>query len=325
MSYLVIKNLTKKFNEKIAVDDVNLEISKGEIFGIIGLSGAGKSTLIRMINKLESPTLGTIYNENKDIFKFNDIETREYRKKTSMIFQSFNLLSSRTVFENVALPLEISKFSKNEITEKVNELLMLVGLDKFKNEYVNNLSGGQKQRVAIARALSTNPDILLSDESTSSLDPITSNSILELLKDINRKLGITIILITHQMEVIKKICDRVAVMKDGKVIEVSTVKELFINPKTSFSRELISDLKIEVQKGKENTLSLIFDGEQADKPYVSELTRKFNLDINILGGSIDTLASGIKVGHLNISLETNNINEVINWLENVGIKVEVVK
>ncbi len=325
MSYLTIKNLTKKFNEKIAVDDVSLEISKGEIFGIIGLSGAGKSTLIRMINKLDSPTKGTIYHENKDIFKFNDLETREYRKKTSMIFQNFNLLSSRTVFENVSLPLEISKFSKSEIDKKVNELLVLVGLENFKDEYVNNLSGGQKQRVAIARAISTNPDILLSDESTSSLDPITSNSILELLKDINSKLGITIILITHQMEVIKKICDRVAVMKNGKLIEVSTVKELFINPKTDFSRELISDLKIEVQKGRANTLNLIFDGDQVDKPYVSELTREFNLDINILSGSIDTLASGVKIGHLNISIETNNIEEIINWLENVGIRVEVLK
>ncbi|WP_156299451.1 methionine ABC transporter ATP-binding protein [Streptobacillus canis] len=325
MSYLVIKDLTKKFKEKVAVKDVNLEISKGEIFGIIGLSGAGKSTLIRMINKLEKPTEGTIYHENTDIFQLNDVETREYRKKTSMIFQSFNLLSSRTVFENVALPLEISKVSKKEINDKVNDLLSLVGLDKFKDEYVNNLSGGQKQRVAIARALSTDPDILLSDESTSSLDPITSNSILELLKDINSKLGITIILITHQMEVIKKICDRVAVMKDGEVIEVSTVKELFISPKTKFARELISDLKMEVQTGKANTLNLIFDGEQADKSYVSILTREFNLDINILGGSIDTLASGVKVGHLNVSIETDNIEEIITWLEKNGIKVEVVK
>lgn len=325
MPYLSIEKLTKKFDEKIAVNSVNLEISKGEIFGIIGLSGAGKSTLIRMINKLDKPTTGRIKHEDKDIFLLNDKETREYRKKTSMIFQSFNLLSSRTVFENVSLPLEISKVSKSEINEKVNQLLSLVGLDKFKNEYVNNLSGGQKQRVAIARALSTDPEILLSDESTSSLDPITSNSILELLKDINVKLGITIILITHQMEVIKKICDRVAVMKDGEVIEVSTVKDLFLNPKTKFSKELISDLKIEVQTGKANTLNLFFDGDQADKPYVSELTREFNIDINIFGGSIDTLASGVKVGHLNVGIETDNIEEVISWLEKEGIKVEVVK
>ncbi|NYV28217.1 ATP-binding cassette domain-containing protein [Streptobacillus felis] len=325
MPYLSIEKLTKKFDEKIAVNSVNLEISKGEIFGIIGLSGAGKSTLIRMINKLDKPTTGTIKHEDKDIFLLNDKETREYRKKTSIIFQSFNLLSSRTVFENVSLPLEISKVSKSEINEKVNQLLSLVGLDKFKNEYVNNLSGGQKQRVAIARALSTDPEILLSDESTSSLDPITSNSILELLKDINVKLGITIILITHQMEVIKKICDRVAVMKDGEVIEVSTVKDLFLNPKTKFSKELISDLKIEVQTGKANTLNLFFDGDQADKPYVSELTREFNIDINIFGGSIDTLASGVKVGHLNVGIETDNIEEVISWLEKEGIKVEVVK
>ena len=233
MAYLKFENITKSFGDKLAVNNVNLEINKGEIFGIIGLSGAGKSTLIRMINRLETPTEGNILFEGENILKWTDEKIRLYRKKTGMIFQSFNLLSSRTVFDNVGLSLELLGIPKKEREGKVEELLKLVDLYEHRDKYINNLSGGQKQRVAIARALALEPEILLSDESTSSLDPITSNSILELLKDINRKLGITIILITHQMEVIKKICDRVAVMKNGEIIELSTVRELFISPRTT--------------------------------------------------------------------------------------------
>ena len=204
MAYLKFENITKSFGDKLAVNNVNLEINKGEIFGIIGLSGAGKSTLIRMINRLETPTEGNILFEGENILKWTDEKIRLYRKKTGMIFQSFNLLSSRTVFDNVGLSLELLGIPKKEREGKVEELLKLVDLYEHRDKYINNLSVGQKQRVAIARALALEPEILLSDESTSSLDPITSNSILELLKDINRKLGITIILITHQMEVIKK-------------------------------------------------------------------------------------------------------------------------
>ena len=188
MSYLKFENVIKKFDDKLAVNNVNLEINKGEIFGIIGLSGAGKSTLIRMINKLEIPTEGKILFEEENILEWNDEKIRKYRKKTAMIFQSFNLLSSRTVFDNVGLSLELSGISKKERDSKIDELLKLVDLYEYKDKYINNLSGGQKQRVAIARALALEPEILLSDESTSSLDPITSNSILELLKDINKKL-----------------------------------------------------------------------------------------------------------------------------------------
>lgn len=325
MSYLELKNISKVFGDNIALKDINLEINKNEIFGIIGLSGAGKSTLIRMINRLESPSSGDIYFNDNSILEYNEKEIREYRKKTSMIFQSFNLLSSRTVFENVSLALEFSKVDKNMINKKVNELLELVGLSEYKDKYINSLSGGQKQRVAIARALSTNPDILLSDEATSALDPITSNSILELLKSINKKLGITIILITHQMEVIKKICDRVAVMNNGKILEISSVKDLFISPKTDFSRKLISNIDLEIQKGKKNSLTLIFDGEQADIAYTSIITRKFNVDVNILGGNIDELSDGIKVGHLLVEIESDNIQEIIFWLEKHKIKVEVNK
>ena len=324
MSYLKFENIIKKFGDKLAVNKVNLEVKKGEVFGIIGLSGAGKSTLIRMINRLEIPTEGKILFEGENILDWNDEKVRKYRKKTAMIFQSFNLLSSRTVFDNVGLSLELLGISKKEREKKVKELLKLVDLYDHKDKYINNLSGGQKQRVAIARALALEPEILLSDESTSSLDPITSNSILELLKDINKKLGITIILITHQMEVIKKICDRVAVMKDGEIIELSTVRELFISPTTKLAKDLISDLKLEVQTGKKNTIKLIFDGEQSDIPYVSVLTRKFNIDINILGGAIDTLSNDAKVGHLILEIEADEITEVIVWLKEHKLEVEVI-
>jgi ABC transporter related protein len=324
MAYLKFENITKSFGDKLAVNNVNLEINKGEIFGIIGLSGAGKSTLIRMINRLETPTEGNILFEGENILKWTDEKIRLYRKKTGMIFQSFNLLSSRTVFDNVALSLELLGIPKKEREGKVEELLKLVDLYEHRDKYINNLSGGQKQRVAIARALALEPEILLSDESTSSLDPITSNSILELLKDINRKLGITIILITHQMEVIKKICDRVAVMKNGEIIELSTVRELFISPRTELARNLISDLRLEVQTGRKNTIKLIFDGEQSDIPYVSVLTRKFNIDINILGGAIDTLSNDNKVGHLVLEIEADEITEVIEWLKGHKLGVEVI-
>ena len=317
MAYLKFENITKSFGDKLAVNNVNLEINKGEIFGIIGLSGAGKSTLIRMINRLETPTEGNILFEGENILKWTD-------EKIGMIFQSFNLLSSRTVFDNVGLSLELLGIPKKEREGKVEELLKLVDLYEHRDKYINNLSGGQKQRVAIARALALEPEILLSDESTSSLDPITSNSILELLKDINRKLGITIILITHQMEVIKKICDRVAVMKNGEIIELSTVRELFISPRTELARNLISDLKLEVQTGRKNTIKLIFDGEQSDIPYVSVLTRKFNIDINILGGAIDTLSNDNKVGHLVLEIEADEILEVIEWLKGHKLGVEVI-
>ena len=324
MAYLKFENITKSFGNKLAVNNVNLEINKGEIFGIIGLSGAGKSTLIRMINRLETPTEGNILFEGENILKWTDENIRLYRKKTGMIFQSFNLLSSRTVFDNVGLSLELLGIPKKEREGQVEELLKLVDLYEHRDKYINNLSGGQKQRVAIARALALEPEILLSDESTSSLDPITSNSILELLKDINRKLGITIILITHQMEVIKKICDRVAVMKNGEIIELSTVRELFISPRTELARNLISDLRLEVQTGRKNTIKLIFDGEQSDIPYVSVLTRKFNIDINILGGAIDTLSNDNKVGHLVLEIEADEILEVIEWLKGHKLGVEVI-
>ena len=270
--FITIKNLVKEYklsNNRIlkAVDNVDLTIEKGDIYGIMGLSGAGKSTLIRLINRLEEPTEGEIYVEHiekdekkgenltvkKNILDFNQNELRNYRKKTGMIFQHFNLLNSRNVGGNIAFPLEISGWKKEDINKRVDELLEIVGLSDKKENYPEQLSGGQKQRVAIARALANNPEILLSDEATSALDPRTTNSILDLLKNINKRFGITIILITHQMEVIRKICNKTAIMSDGKIVEEGTVKDIFMHPKTKLAKEFVSNISHESFETAKNT------------------------------------------------------------------------
>lgn len=310
-------NLKKSFDDKVVLKNINLNIEKGEIFGIVGLSGAGKSTLIRMLNLLEKPDSGEIIVDGKNILKFNDKNLRDYRKKTSMIFQSFNLLSSRTVLENVLLPLELD--GKKDI-KKVEEVLKLVELYDKKDSYINKLSGGQKQRVAIARALVTEPTILLSDESTSALDPIISSSILDLLKKINKQLGITIVLITHQMEVIKKMCDRIAVIQNGEIIESGKTKDIFLRPTNEFTRHLISSLNEEEDSKK--SWILHFLGTDANKSYISEASKLFGVNINILGGNIYTLANGEKVGYLRVQFEANNTDEIVKWLKDNMIEVE---
>ncbi len=239
-----VKNITKVFGkgeQKVcALKNVSLDISKGEIYGVIGLSGAGKSTLIRTLNRLEDVDKGNIIIENEDIGSLSPSELRDRRKKIGMIFQHFHLLSSRTVADNISFPLEISGWKKPDIESRVTELLELVGLPDKLNAYPNQLSGGQKQRVAIARALANNPKLLLSDESTSALDPITTRSILSLLKKINKELGLTIVLITHEMEVIQQICDRVAVMDYGEVIEEDLVIKVLENPKHPMTKEFLN-------------------------------------------------------------------------------------
>lgn len=243
-----IKEVSKTFKseqgEIKALDNVSLNIEKGEIFGVIGLSGAGKSTLIRCINKLESPDLGKIIIRNEDILEKNQRELNLIRKDIGMIFQHFNLLSSRDVYGNIAFPLELVKVPKDEIEKRVDEILALVGLSDKKHSYVSTLSGGQKQRVAIARALITKPQVLLCDEATSALDPKTTASILDLIKDLCHKLEVTVVLITHQMEVVAKICDRVAIMEGGRVIEVNTLSNLINNPSSEESVEFLKHIKI---------------------------------------------------------------------------------
>lgn len=335
--FIKIVNLSKEYvlsEDKIlkAVHNVSLNIEKGDIYGIMGLSGAGKSTLIRLINRLEDATSGKIFVNDKDILNFNEVELREYRKKVGMIFQHFNLLSSRTVEGNIAFALEIAGWSAVDKKKRVDELLEIVGLTEKKNIYPSQLSGGQKQRVAIARALANNPSILLSDEATSALDPKTTNSILDLLQDINKKFGITVILITHQMEVIRKICNKTAIMSNGEVIEVGKTKDIFLNPKSKIAKEFVShiipdeEIIIETQKeiGKK-IIKLYFEGVEADKSYITEIIKKYNLDVNILSGTIDILKDS-KVGHLLIEItgDEHNTNESIAWLEENKIKVEVV-
>ena len=335
--FIKIVNLSKDYvlsEDKIlkAVHNVSLNIEKGDIYGIMGLSGAGKSTLIRLINRLEDATSGKIFVNDKDILNFNEVELREYRKKVGMIFQHFNLLSSRTVEGNIAFALEIAGWSVVDKKKRVDELLEIVGLTEKKNIYPSQLSGGQKQRVAIARALANNPSILLSDEATSALDPKTTNSILDLLQDINKKFGITVILITHQMEVIRKICNKTAIMSNGEVIEVGKTKDIFLNPKSKIAKEFVShiipdeEIIIETQKeiGKK-IIKLYFEGVEADKSYITEIIKKYNLDVNILSGTIDILKDS-KVGHLLIEItgDEHNTNESIAWLEENKIKVEVV-
>ena len=345
--FIKIKNLVKKYQlnngkELLAVNNVNLDIEQGDIYGIMGLSGAGKSTLIRLLNRLEEPTSGEILvkqeivdkkdntvtgYEDKNILKFNMKMLREYRKKTGMIFQHFNLLNSRNVAENVAFPLEISKWKKKDIEKRVDELLEIVGLSDKKLNYPEQLSGGQKQRVAIARALANNPKILLSDEATSALDPRTTNSILELLKDINKKFGITIILITHQMEVIKKICNKTAIMSDGQIIEKGETKEIFLNPKTDLAKEFVGNISHEEFRTEEEKkhreenngklrLRLKYNEDQVNESYITKIIRKYDVEVNILSGFIDKVGDVI-VGNLliEISASEEKSKDIIEWLK----------
>lgn len=331
-----IINLSKTYdvngNKVQALKDINIHINRGEIFGIIGLSGAGKSTLIRCLNRLEEPTEGKIFIDNIEVTNLNKKELRKLRKNTGMIFQHFNLLSSKTVFENIAFPLELEGLHKKEISKKVSTLLKYVELTDKKDAYPSQLSGGQKQRVAIARALVSEPKILLSDEGTSALDPKTTKSILDLLNKIRDEFGLTIVLITHQMEVVKDICDRVAIMENGEIIEINTVYEVFKNPQTKTAKSFIDSLKIASEKeiilpknyeGK--LLRLSFTGESARKPIISEMIKNFNLDVNILAGNINELAT-TSIGHLIVQIkeEDKKIENVIKWLKDENIHTEVI-
>ena len=238
-----LENVNKKFHSKgadvLAVKEINLEIRRGEIFGIIGFSGAGKSTLVRCINLLERPTDGAVYFDGENLMKASHAEIRKIRQKMGMIFQQFNLLEQRNVIDNICYPLEIAGVKKVERIERAKELLKLVDLSDKEKAYPAQLSGGQKQRVAIARALATNPEVILCDEATSALDPITTRSILELLKRINHTQGVTIIVITHEMKVAEQICDRVAVMSRGEIVEFGEVKNIFLNPESETARMMI--------------------------------------------------------------------------------------
>lgn len=335
-----ISNLKKVYpshkGPMVALQDINLKIPKGKIFGIIGPSGAGKSTLIRTINMLERPTEGNIFIEGEDITQYNEKQLRVLRKQMGMIFQHFNLLTSRTVAENIAFPMEIAGVSKDNIKAKIKELLPLVGLEDKANTYVANLSGGQKQRVGIARALANNPKILLCDEATSALDPQTTEAILRLLNDINKRFGLTVILITHEMHVIKEICDAVAFIDNSRIIETNSVTEVFTNPQSTIVKDFVHSVlngdkqKRLIEEGiikvsqRGMLVRVSFVGQSAGEPLVSEVVRRFNVDANILFGNIDTIKE-TPFGTLIIELtgEKKDIEKSIGYIESKNIGIEV--
>lgn len=329
-------NAGKKFN---AADDVSLEIGKGEIFGIIGFSGAGKSTLVRCINLLERPDSGKVLIDGKDITSLRGAELRRQRKKIGMIFQHFNLFASRTVLQNVIFPIRYSGKSRAELKAKAMELLELVGIADKAGAYPSELSGGQKQRAAIARALASDPEILLCDEATSALDPQTTESILRLLKSLNTKLGITIVIITHQMNVVKEICTRTAVMENGKVVEQGDVFEIFANPQKPVTRafvdttstlsrinELLEQNSPLVQlKPGQKILRFKYLERSACEALVSTISRKFSIDLNIIFGSIEIIGDN-PIGGLVVIADgkEDDIRAAVKYLCDINVGVEVI-
>lgn len=301
----VSKTFKSKKNTVQAVKDVSFSIEKGEIFGIIGFSGAGKSTLVRCINLLEVPTEGNVYLGDINLTKISEKELRRCRQNIGMIFQQFNLLSQKNVIENICYPLLVAGVKKKDAIKRAKELLELVDLKDKEKAYPVQLSGGQKQRVAIARALATSPEVLLCDEATSALDPITTRSILELLKEINEKLNVTIVVITHEMKVVEQICNRVAVMSDGRIEEIGTVKDVFINPKSETARRLIlPDKEISETESEGEVLRIVFDGQSSNEPIISALSVKCNVMINILGANTENIG-GRAFGQMLIELPKN--------------------
>ena len=323
-----------------ALKGIDLTIERGEIFGIIGLSGAGKSTLIRCINMLERPTAGKVIVDGQDMTSMSEKELRRARKNIGMIFQHFNLLSSATVYDNIAFPLRLSHTPEAEIKKKVLPLLELVGLADKAHQYPSQLSGGQKQRVGIARALASEPKVLLCDEATSALDPQTTRSILELIQDINRKLSLTVVVITHEMQVIKDICDKVAVIENGVIAEQGTVLEVFTNPQKPITKDFISVLLSnelpaafrggEVSKeplpGAYLLLRLTFIGESADDPVLAGMIRKFpEIEVTMLFGNLDQIKS-TPFGRMIIGITgpVAKVQEAIQYLRQQDLKEEVI-
>ncbi|MFC4023742.1 methionine ABC transporter ATP-binding protein [Oceanobacillus longus] len=338
-----IEGLSKIFalNKKniTAVDDLTLNIKEGEIYGVIGYSGAGKSTFVRLLNRLEEPTAGKVIIDNQEITALNTKQLRLARQEIGMIFQHFNLLWSKTVEDNIAFPLEIAGASKAERSLRVQELIDLVGLSGREKAYPSQLSGGQKQRVGIARALANNPKVLLCDEATSALDPETTNSILNLLMDINEKLGLTIILITHEMHVIRKICNQVAVMEQGKVVEQGQVLDVFTHPKMPVTKKFVEQIMgsssedddisnmINTYSNEGKILRLHFLGETTNQALISELAKKFDIDLNILQGKItQTQAGGYGTLFVQAKGEIEEIDMAVSFIqEETSVEVEVIR
>ena len=336
----VSKTFTDSNKEVHAVNNVSLTINDGDIFGIIGFSGAGKSTLVRCINLLEKPTEGKVFVDDAEITALSGKELRKARKKIGMIFQHFNLMPSRTIFGNVAYPLRGSGFSKEEIKEKVHHLLELVGISEKENAFPGQLSGGQKQRVAIARALANDPNILLCDEATSALDPQTTKSILKLLQQLNQTLGITVVVITHEMAVVKEICNRVAVMDHGDVVEEGEVFHVFASPKEPLTRSFIkttsnlqkieeliaADSPVVATKKGELIVRLSYVEKNTSEPLISTVTQKFGIILNIVFADVEIVQNAPIGGTVAIvSGESSRIDEALQYLRDKNVGVEVIK
>jgi D-methionine transport system ATP-binding protein len=331
---ITTSGLTKVYRsrgrEVTALDGVDLHVREGEVYGVIGQSGAGKSSLIRCINLLERPTSGTVTVAGQDLTALAGRgtragkELRRARSRIGMVFQHFNLLSSRTVRDNVELPLEILGKSGKERAGKALELLDLVGLADKAGAYPAQLSGGQKQRVGIARALAGDPKVLLSDEATSALDPETTRSVLQLLRDLNRQLGLTVLLITHEMDVVKSVCDSAALMEQGRVVESGTVGELLATPGSQLAAALFP-VGGDASGADRTVVDVTFHGEAATQPVISQLARTYNIDISILGAAIDTVA-GLQVGRMRIELPGRFEDNVVpvGFLREQGLQIDVV-
>lgn len=336
-----LKKITVAFkdgeNQVQAVKDVDLQVEKGDIYGIVGYSGAGKSTLVRVINLLQKPTSGEVHINNQNLLKLKPVELRQARTKIGMIFQHFNLMKSRTILGNVEYPLLKTKLSKKDRIQRATELLKLVGLEQRKNDYPRQLSGGQKQRVAIARALANNPDILISDEATSALDPETTLSILKLLKRLNQTLGLTIVLITHEMQAVKEICNHVAVMQKGKIVERGNIEDIFSTPQKKLTQEFINiatNVGPAVEKVTENPsfklltqkqqlVQLNFIGHSTEQPIISTLAKQFDVDGNILFANVEQLHEET-LGFMILVLtgESKNIETAIQFLKENQVRVK---
>jgi len=338
---IVLRNISKVFdNGKVAltaVDNVNLTIEQGQIYGIIGYSGAGKSTLIRLLNGLEKPSAGSVTINGQDISAAKGEALRQARLKISMVFQHFNLLWSRTVSQNIAFSMQIAGVPKAQIAPRVAELIALVGLQGRENAYPSQLSGGQKQRVGIARALANNPSVLLCDEATSALDPQTTDAILDLLLDINRQLKLTIVLITHEMHVVRKICHRVAVMENGRIVEEGPVLDVFTRPQQPITRQFVKQVSqyADTEESFNPLLTahlpgaifkLTFVGVQTHQAVISEVIRRYALTVNILHGKISHTLNG-SFGELYIHAEGNEqqVADMLSLLHERDIAVEVIQ
>ena len=325
-----VENLCKRFNTKggtvEAAKNISFSIEKGEIFGIIGLSGAGKSTLVRCLNLLERPTSGTVRVNGKNLTELSEKELRKERQKIGMIFQHFNLLMQRTALDNVCFPMEIAGIKKAEARKKALEYLRIVGLEEKALSYPSQLSGGQKQRVAIARVLASDPQILLCDEATSALDPQTTKAILELIKEINRDYGITVVVITHEMSVVQEICDKVAVMERGALIETGTVEELFRNPKTDEAKKLVFSGRTQIQEMKGKRLVRVtFQEKSSFEPVIANLVLTYRTPVNILYADTKNI-NGQAQGEMILQLpEIEEVaNKMIQYLRDINMGVEEV-